>query len=237
MSKLPAILFYPADWLKDDVAGCSLSAQGLWLRMMIVMHSCEPYGYLAMNGASIPSESVARRCGCTPDEYATLLDELERAGVPSRNADGIIYSRRMVKDASIRSERAKAGRKGGKRSGISRSKIEAKPQAKTKQKPAIVNEVEVPEDLKAFASDIGHWLRYKQEKGQAYKPAGLASLWARCRELGKQLPESVQISMANNWAGLFAPRSPCARQDAAFGVQRGRGSKEMNDLGMDEVQA
>jgi hypothetical protein len=104
--KLPAIQFYPGDWLRDSVAGCSIAAQGLWLRMMFLMHDSERYGYLQQNGKSIPSESIARRCGCTPDEYSSLLSELDDAGVFSRSSDGIIFSRRMVRDATERGKNA-----------------------------------------------------------------------------------------------------------------------------------
>lgn len=102
MGKLPAILLYDGDWLKDSISGCSLSAQGLWLRMMFLGHNSERYGYLCQHGAAIPSESIARRCGCTPEQYATLLAELDAAGVPSRTPEGIIFSRRMVRDAQER---------------------------------------------------------------------------------------------------------------------------------------
>lgn len=102
MSKLPWLQLFPADWLSDALAGCSLGAQGLWLRMMFIMHTSERYGYLVQNGTAIPSGSIARRCGCTPEQYATLLDELDTAGVPSRTSDGTIFSRRMVRDQARR---------------------------------------------------------------------------------------------------------------------------------------
>lgn len=105
-TKLPAIQFYPGDWLRDNVSGCSLEAQGLWLRMLILMHDCERYGYLAMNGAPIPPDSIARRCGCTPAQYATLLAELTAHGVPGVSQDGTIYSRRMVRDSQKRAKGA-----------------------------------------------------------------------------------------------------------------------------------
>lgn len=102
--KAPSFQFYPKDWQADHVAGCSLAAQGLWLRMMIQMHNSERYGYLSQHGLPIPDEAVARYCGCPLQEYQTLLAELERAGVPSRTPEGIIYSRRMVRDEKKRSE-------------------------------------------------------------------------------------------------------------------------------------
>jgi hypothetical protein len=104
VSKLPWLQLFPADWLSDALAGCSLGAQGLWLRMMFIMHTSERYGYLMQNGAAIPSGSIARRCGCTPEQYDALLIELDTAGVPSRTSDGVIFSRRMVRDESRRSK-------------------------------------------------------------------------------------------------------------------------------------
>lgn len=105
--KLPAIQFYPGDWLRDNVSGCSLAAQGLWLRMMFLGHDSERYGYLSMNGSPMTHDHIARRCGASVDEYETILAELDRAGVPSRTPDGTIYSRRMVRDAENRSKDAK----------------------------------------------------------------------------------------------------------------------------------
>lgn len=109
--KLPAFQFYPGDWLRDGVSGCSLAAQGLWLRLMILMHDSERYGYLCYNGLPIPSAQLARRCGCTLAEYEELLAELESAGVPSRTKDGIIYSRRMTRDAEERTRNAERQRR------------------------------------------------------------------------------------------------------------------------------
>jgi hypothetical protein len=104
--KLPSFQFYPGDWLRDPVSGCSLAAQGLWLRLMILMHDSERYGYLSQNGLPIPHDHLARRCGSSPDEFNALLLELESAGVPSRTKDGIIYSRRMTRDAEDRAKNA-----------------------------------------------------------------------------------------------------------------------------------
>lgn len=111
VTKLPAIQFYPGDWLRDPVAACSLAAQGLWLRMMFIGHDSERYGYLCQNGEPIPAGSIARRCGCTPKQYSSLLSELDEAAVPSRTPEGIIYSRRMVRDALKRQKAAERQQK------------------------------------------------------------------------------------------------------------------------------
>lgn len=110
MAKLPSFQFYPGDWLRDGVAGCSLEAQGLWLRMLIVMHDSEAYGYLVINGSAMDSAMVARRCGCSLKQYEAVLAELDDAGVPSRTETGVIYSRRMVQDAENRAKNAQRQR-------------------------------------------------------------------------------------------------------------------------------
>src|SRR6185369_6429483 len=104
--KLPYIQLYVGDWIRDNVAGCSLAAQGLWLRMMFLAHDSDRYGYLDINGSPIPPGSVAARCGTTPEQYETLLAELDAARVPSRTPESIIYSRRMVRDAKEREANA-----------------------------------------------------------------------------------------------------------------------------------
>ena len=102
MVKKPSFQFYPGDWLRDPVSGCCLAAQGLWLRMMIIMHDSERYGYLSLNGHPMKPEVIARRCGCTDDEYKTLFAELETAGVPRITNEGIVFSKRMTEDEKHR---------------------------------------------------------------------------------------------------------------------------------------
>lgn len=100
------MMLYPNDWEGDEVAFCSLAAQGLWLRMMFLMHRSTRYGYLSLpNGSAIPQHVIAAKCGITPEAYCTLLEELDNVGKLARTSDGVIYSRRMVRDAQ---QRAKA---------------------------------------------------------------------------------------------------------------------------------
>jgi hypothetical protein len=104
VAKRPAFQFYPGDWLRDGVAGCSLAAQGLWLRLMILMHDTPLYGHLCTStkGAPLSPAAAARRCGCTLEEFTILMQELEENGVPSRTSEGCVYSRKMVRDEAER---------------------------------------------------------------------------------------------------------------------------------------
>lgn len=112
--KRPAFQFYPADWRKDAaLQSCDVAARGMWLEMMCVMHECVPYGHLTVNGGAMSDAQAARLCGVELREYRRLLAELDRAGVPGRTAEGVIYSRRMVRDEEVRNKRANGGHAGG----------------------------------------------------------------------------------------------------------------------------
>jgi hypothetical protein len=112
--KRPAFQFYPADWRKDPaLSACSLSARGLWIELMCIAHEGGTYGVLSINGKPMAPAQIARMVGESPSVVAKLLAELEDAGVFSRDEQGCIYSRRMVKDEHVRNVRADAGRLGG----------------------------------------------------------------------------------------------------------------------------
>lgn len=105
MSKsAPSFQFYPGDWLRNDVSGCSLEAQGLWLRMMIIMHDAQIYGQLILNNEPMSPEFIAKKVGISPKKYANLVKELEFAGVINRKENGIIFSGRMERDEVARQQ-------------------------------------------------------------------------------------------------------------------------------------
>ena len=112
--KRPAFQFYPADWRKDaGLQSCSISARGLWIEMMCIMHEGGVYGHLEVNGRPMTAAQLARLVGETEKTVKPLLDELEQAGVFSVNEQGVIFCRRMVRDEHVRNVRAEGG-KGGK---------------------------------------------------------------------------------------------------------------------------
>jgi len=113
-SERPWSKFFWSDWESDErLRQCSLAAQGLWMRMLCICAKDEPRGYLTVAGQSLDSAGVARSAGITSDEAESLMAELERWGVFSRDRKGRIYSRRMVKDE----KKAKTAQKNGKRGG------------------------------------------------------------------------------------------------------------------------
>lgn len=112
--KRPSFQFYPGDWLRDTaLRTCSVGARGLWIDMICLMHEGSVYGYLKVGSKVILPSNLARMVGATLDEIEGWLSELEIAGVYSKDEDGCIYSRRMIRDEKIRESRAAGGSKGG----------------------------------------------------------------------------------------------------------------------------
>lgn len=81
--------------------------------MMCLMHDGQPYGYLKVNQKVIHVVNLAPMVGLTIELTTKLTRELEEAGVFSRDSDGCIFSRRMVRDEEIRAKRSESGHKGG----------------------------------------------------------------------------------------------------------------------------
>ena len=106
--------FYWNDWLSDPgLRRSSLAARGLWIDLLCFMALHDPIGFLATRGETLSISDVARMTGISETDASTLLGELERNGVFSRDRNGRIYSRRMVRDAKRSSEGRKNGKLGG----------------------------------------------------------------------------------------------------------------------------
>jgi hypothetical protein len=115
MARLAFLQFYPNDWLAEpSVRACSLAARGLWIDMLSLMHLSPRRGYLlSASGSPLTPEHLARMTGCTAEEATRLIAELRSSGCFNCTDDGVIYSRRMVRDEQKRERCREAGRRGG----------------------------------------------------------------------------------------------------------------------------
>jgi hypothetical protein len=99
--------FYPRDWRGDQaLRAVSIAARGLWMEYICIMHEAEPYGHLLLNGMPVEHAMLARMTGVSVTEVSDLIAELRQAGVMSVTSEGVIFSRRMVRDY----ERAQKGK-------------------------------------------------------------------------------------------------------------------------------
>lgn len=105
----------------DDLAtdpgwkASSLAARGLWASMWSLMAKGEPYGHLTLGGRPISTKALTNQVGggASETQVTELLAELEENNVFSRSDDGIIYSRRMVRDRATRARDVANGKLGG----------------------------------------------------------------------------------------------------------------------------
>lgn len=109
------VKFHFGKWRGDPALRmCSLSARGLWIDLLAYMHECDPYGHLVINGNAPTPRQIASLVGMTTEkEVLALVDELSSNGVCSLTDEGVIYSRRMVRDKKTRDEGKVNGLKGG----------------------------------------------------------------------------------------------------------------------------
>ena len=106
--------FWWQDWRSDTALRvCSLSARGLWIEMLALMHEAKPRGHLLVNEKAPDARRLAALVGSTEREVKAGLEILEAEGVFSRTPEGVIYSRRMVKETKEREAGREFGRKGG----------------------------------------------------------------------------------------------------------------------------
>lgn len=126
----PWIKFYFTDWRAEPrLQLCNRAARSLWLDMLGIMHEANPYGFLLVEGISPSTKQLARLVGESEIRVRGWLEELNRAGVPSVTGQelpedlhplipdnlpsGVIFSRRMVRDAARRERDRTNGRAGG----------------------------------------------------------------------------------------------------------------------------
>jgi hypothetical protein len=186
--KRPAFQFYPGDWLHDSgLRSCSLAARGLWIDVMSLMHQAHPYGYLTYPSSKDGAEdqqkdilhpilpaSLARMVGATPHQTQKLLKELEAAGVFSRK-DGVIFSRRMIRDEVVRESRAQGGSLSSENPNVPRRKDGPQQATRISLQPS---------PSSSSSSSSSSKVKSKSKSKREFVPPTLEEVSAYCREQG-----------------------------------------------------
>lgn len=181
--KNPWMKFYPADWRSDPALRmCSLTARGLWVEMLCVMHEAEPYGHLLVAGKSPSPQQLSVLLGADLKTISAALAELVEAGVVSQDGQGVYLSRRMVRDAE-KAERDKANGKGGGNPTLKRG---VNPPDKPKvdegdkaQKPEARDQRKEEAHTAAAAAFERAWAAYPKRSGGNSKADALKAFTAR----------------------------------------------------------
>ena len=147
--KLPWVKWYWSDWKNEDgLELVSLAARGLWVTMLSVMASSRKKGFLLLGNNKMSVKDLANLTRISEKEALDLLSELREKDVFSETSDGIIYNRRMTREAEISSVRAECGRRGGRPK--SKGKAKAK-QNESKGKAVCESKTKAP-SASAYAS-------------------------------------------------------------------------------------
>ena len=106
--------FWWKDWQGDQgLRSCSVAARGLWMDLLCIAHEGDPYGHVTINGTAPTVKRLATISGIAEGAAKTLLEELREAGVFSVTEDGVIFSRRMVRDKAASGRGKDHGENGG----------------------------------------------------------------------------------------------------------------------------
>lgn len=112
MTSRPWMKFYPRDWRGDQaLRAVSLTARGLWIECLCLMHEADPRGHLLLNGKKVAVDTLARMVGASSDEVSAAMLELQSAGVFTQARNGVVTSRRMIQDEKAANEGSKSARK------------------------------------------------------------------------------------------------------------------------------
>jgi hypothetical protein len=213
--------FYPADWRSDPkLRMCSAAARGIWIDLMTLMHEADSYGYLLINGVNPSTKQLASLLGETPGQLRKWLTELDEAAVFSRTEDGVIYSRRMVRD----NQRSEQGREHGKAGGNPQLRGQDNPQ----RDDGIREGVNPPDNPPHKGGDKASRARVPDARGQRLEssssaPNGAADqggdpdadLYRRARQVLGQKQAGAIVSQLKRHYGGSIPKARAKIEEAS----------------------
>ena len=136
---MPHVKWYGRDWLGDPLLRLVGPAEkGVWIDLLCAMMNAEPYGHLAVNGKPMLDEDAARLTGTDVTTYKTILSRLEAIGIPSRTPDGILFSRRLVRDYAAYKVASRSGKKGGGNPALRKTRRLQNPESRSQKPEATV---------------------------------------------------------------------------------------------------
>jgi hypothetical protein len=176
----------------------------------------DPYGHLAVNGRPMKDAEAAAMIGMDLEAYKGALYRLEEAGIPSRTQEGMLYSRRLVRDHERFIAGREAGRKGGGNPRLRGKEKGKKPEARI-QNPEAKAGIKVPfigppegSELAVSHSFQATWKEWVEYRRGMKAVKNWSKLFQKQVEwLLKYTPdvaaEILNVSMRNGWTGLFDP--------------------------------
>ncbi len=211
--KRPSFQFYPSDWLRDTaLRSCSTGARGLWMDMICFMHEGTPYGHLKVGDKVILPSNLARMVGDSAEVVSDWLLELSQAGVYETTEDGVIYSKRMIRDENLRQIRAAGGSKGGNPALMDKVKVNLEDKQKstpssssssTSSKKKTATSVACPDSVKQQVWDDWMTVR-KDKKAKTLTETGWNQFVKQVEKAGWTIEQAISHCCLKQWVGFEA---------------------------------
>lgn len=216
----------PQGWLFSPVAGCSLAAQGLFLRLCLIAHCSDNRGYL--------EGDLCRLCG-SPKNFSPVMAEIEAAGLLGKDEKGtfvrMFANEKSMSPGAIRSRRHRekrlAERSGdvpqnghetpAKRNGHEETQRQKSVSSKTMDIESLL----FPDSLNNHECKtiVDRFLTYRIETKRPYKSVDSVNTFLkRWGKYGRELfVNAVEKAIANGWQ---APVEPEDRRTSLFSEKK-----------------
>ena len=182
----PYIPLYVQDYLTDEKLNrCSPATQGVYIKILCVLHKCEPYGrvlFKQMDKQVVKqnlsmmqffvywfADQLAFRDKVIEDAIDELIDN-DVLKIEQTDFGAILYQKRMVKDFEKSQARSEAGKKGGGNPILFKQKDKQKDKQRDKQNPEYDIEYSSDTDIdidlinKGVAIKKNEWQNLEQKK-------------------------------------------------------------------------
>ena len=229
----PYLPLYVQDFMTDEkLVDCSASANGVYIRLMCILHKSEPYGKILLKQKYKQNESMClnfasmllRQMPYSMSEIHDGLEELLDNKIIEIDGDYLLQ-KRMVKDGELSEKRAVAGQKGGKKSlGICLSKMSSKSESKNISKSEANSENENENDIdieneyniKKFSFlkellSIGverniaeEWIKVRKNKKLTQTETAFRKTKAEIDKSGRNANDCITLCVERSWGGFKA---------------------------------
>lgn len=215
----PYLPLYVKDFMADEkLAECSANANGVYIRLMCLLHKSESYGKILLKEKNKTNSNVCmnfalmltRHMPYTVKEIYEGLTELLDNEVVYIEGD-YLYQSRMVKDGEISEKRAAAGKKGGEKT-FCLSKKESKIEANTKTE----EDIEKDKEGKKFSflkelMGIGverqiaeEWIKVRRNKKLTQTETAFKKTKNEIERSGRCANDCITLCVERSWGGFKA---------------------------------
>jgi hypothetical protein len=178
--------------------------------MICFMHEGNPYGYLKVGDKVILPDNLARMVGETLEVVEVWLEELRVAGVFDID-NGVICSRRMIRDEQLRQKRAAGGKLGGNPF----LKVNHKVMQEDKQKPtpssssSSSSSTKKPKALAIRPDDVSQvvwddFLAIREKVKKPFTTTALKIIRREAEKAGYTLEQALETCCGRGWQGFEA---------------------------------